>query len=120
MWKRALPIIILLLIVVAAPLVLRRDSEVAQAGEGDDRLVIITPHNDSIRAEFGEAFAEHWKEKTGRSIHVDWRAPGGGGEIRKLVNGAFEAAEDLGKEGTEFDVFFGGGTKDFIGQAKLG
>ena len=120
MWKRSLPILILLAIVVAAPLVLRRDSEVAAAGQGDDKLVIITPHNDSIRAEFGEAFAEHWKERTGRTIHVDWRAPGGGGEIRKLVNGAFEAAEDLGKKGTEFDVFFGGGTKDFIGQANLG
>ncbi|BCX49923.1 iron ABC transporter substrate-binding protein [Haloferula helveola] len=120
MWKRLLPVLVLLVLVIAAPLVLRRDTEVAQAGSGDDRVVIITPHNDSIRSEFGEAFATHWQNKTGRTIFIDWRAPGGGGEIKKLISGAFGAAEDLGKEGTEFDIFFGGGTKDFIDQAKLG
>jgi ABC-type Fe3+ transport system substrate-binding protein len=120
MAKRLLPVLFLLAIVVAAPLLLRRDSEVAEAGAGDDRLVIITPHNDSIRSEFGEAFAAHWQRKTGRSISIDWRAPGGGGEIKRLITSAFAAAEDLGHEGTEFDIFFGGGTKDFIDQAKAG
>jgi ABC-type Fe3+ transport system substrate-binding protein len=120
MWKRSLPVLILLAAVVAAPLILRRDTEVAAADGGDDRLVILTPHNDSIRAEFGEAFAVHWREKTGRTIHVDWRSPGGGGEILKVLDTAFGAAGDLGREGTEFDVFFGGGTRDFIGQAALG
>jgi ABC-type Fe3+ transport system substrate-binding protein len=120
MLKRVLPVLILLAIVVAAPLLLRRDTEVAKAEEGQDRLVIITPHNDSIRNEFGEAFAEHWKEKTGRTIYIDWRAPGGGGDILRIIDGSFAAADDLGKEGTELDVFFGGGTKDFIKQASLG
>ena len=119
MLKRVLPVLILLAIVVAAPLVLRRDSQVAEAGDGQDRLVIITPHNDSIRNEFGEAFAEHWKEKTGRSIYIDWRAPGGGGDILRIIDGSYAAAEGLGREGTELDVFFGGGTKDFIKQASL-
>lgn len=120
MWKRLLPVLLLLALVVAAPLLLRRDTEVAASSEADDRLVIITPHNDSIRSEFGEAFAEYWTKKTGRTIYIDWRAPGGGGEIRRLIGSAYEAAEALGKEGTEFDLFFGGGTKDFIGQAELG
>lgn len=120
MARRLIPVILLLAIIVAAPLLLRRDTEVAEAGAGDDRLVIITPHNDSIRSEFGEAFAAHWQEKTGRSISIDWRAPGGGGDIKRLIASAFGAAEDLGREGTEFDVFFGGGTKDFIDQAKAG
>lgn len=120
MAKRLIPVFLLLALVVAAPLVLRRDTEVAEAGTGDDRLVIITPHNDSIRSEFGEAFAAHWQEKTGRSIYIDWRAPGGGGDIKRLIASAFGASDELGNEGTEFDVFFGGGTKDFIDQAKLG
>ena len=120
MLKRILPVLLLLAAVVAAPLWLRRDTKVVDAGSAEDRLVILTPHNDSIRKEFGEAFAEHWRARTGRSIHVDWRAPGGGGEIRRLIDGAFEAAEALGKRGTEFDLFFGGGTKDFITQAKSG
>ncbi len=120
MLKRLVPVFVLLVLVVAAPLLLQRESEVAAAGTGDDRLVIITPHNDSIRSEFGEAFAAHWQEKTGRSIHIDWRAPGGGGDIKRMIAGAFGAAGELGKEGTEFDIFFGGGTKDFIDQAQAG
>ncbi|MGB6223140.1 ABC transporter substrate-binding protein [Haloferula sp.] len=120
MLKRVLPVLIVLAIVVAAPLVLRRDTQVAEASDSQDRLVIITPHNDSIRNEFGEAFAEYWMNKTGRTIYIDWRAPGGGGDILKVIDGSFAAAEELGKEGTELDLFFGGGTRDFIKQASRG
>ncbi|MFC7338833.1 ABC transporter substrate-binding protein [Haloferula chungangensis] len=120
MLKRVLPVFVLLAIVVAAPLLLRRDTEVAKADDSEDRLVIITPHNDSIRNEFGEAFAAHWKEKTGRRLYIDWRAPGGGGDILRVIGSSFAAAHALGKDGTDLDVFFGGGTKDFIKQASLG
>lgn len=120
MAKRLSVVLILLALVVAVPLLLRRDTLVATAGAGEDRLVIITPHIDSIRSEFGEAFAAHWKEKTGRSLFVDWRVPGGTGDVMRVINGAFAAAEDLGREGTELDVFFGGGTKEFVTAAKAG
>lgn len=117
---RIAAVLLLLLAVIAAPLLLRRDSEVSDPGAADDRLVILTPHNESIRREFGEAFAAHWRETRGRSLFVDWRAPGGTGDIRRLVDAAFSAAGELGKEGTEFDVFFGGGARDFQGQAAAG
>jgi len=117
MFKRLFPILLLLGLIVAAPLVLRRDTDVAESDQGDDRLVIITPHNDSIRTEFGEAFAAWWKGQTGRTVFIDWRAPGGGGDIKRVLDASFGAAKALGKEGTEFDVFFGGGDKDFIEQA---
>jgi len=117
---RALVLLAMLAAVVAAPLAMRRDGATAEPGEGVDRLIVVTPHNDSIRKEFGEAFARHWREKTGRGLYVDWRAPGGTGEIRRLVNGAFEAAADLGRVGCGFDVFFGGGPRDFQLQAELG
>ena len=120
MFKRLFPILILLGAIVAAPLVLRRDTDVAEAGAGDDHLVIITPHNDSIRTEFGEAFAAWWMKRTGRSVFIDWRAPGGGGDIKRVLDASFGAAEALGREGTEFDVFFGGGDKDFIEQVNKG
>lgn len=120
MLKRLLPVLVLLVAIVAAPLVLQRDTEVAAPEAGADRLVIITPHNESIRSEFGEAFAAWWRETTGRSVFIDWRAPGGGGEIKRLLDTAFMAASDLGKEGTAYDVFFGGGDKDFKTQAALG
>ena len=120
MIRRLLPILILLAVIVAAPLLLRRDTEVALTEAGADRLVILTPHNESIRREFGEAFAAHWTGSTGRKLFIDWRAPNGGGEIIRVLDSAFGAAADLGKEGTEFDVFFGGGEKDFRKQDKLG
>ncbi len=118
--RRFLPILVLLVAVVAAPIMLRRDTSLAQAGKSDDRLVIITPHNETIRAEFGEAFARHWQRKTGRSIYIDWRVPGGTSEIRRVLDSAFEAAEALGEPGAGIDLFFGGGDYEFSGQAAKG
>ncbi len=105
---------------MALPIVLRRATVTVSPSAADDRLVILTPHNDSIRNEFGEAFARHWKEKTGRTLYVDWRTPGGTAEIRMVLDAGFEAAEESGRAGVGVDVLFGGGTPDFSSQAKRG
>ncbi len=118
--RRFLPILVLLIAVVAAPILLRRDTSLARAGQSDDRLVIITPHNETIRSEFGEAFARHWQETTGRSLYVDWRAPGGTAEIRRVFDSAFSAAEALGHPGVGIDLFFGGVDYEFANQAAKG
>ena len=120
MKKRALIIIGLLAAIVALPVALRRESSTVSPRRADDRLVIITPHNESIRYEFGEAFAAHWKRTTGRTIYMDWRKPGGTSEIRMVLDAGFEAAKDSGRNGIGIDVFFGGGEPDFARQAKLG
>ena len=118
MRTRACIIFGLLAAIVALPLALRRQTATAEAGKADDSLVILTPHNESIRAEFGEAFARWWKERTGRSVHVDWRTPGGTSEIRMVLDAGFKAAAETGREGIGIDLFFGGGAPDFSGQAK--
>ena len=110
----------LLGLIVALPLVLKRESETASPGSADDRLVILSPHNESIRKEFGEAFAAWWKKEKGRTIYVDWRTPGGTSEIRMVIDAGYKAAEETGREGMGVDVFFGGGEPDFAGQAKAG
>lgn len=120
MKARTLIIFGLLALIVALPLVLRRETATAAARKADDHLVILTPHNESIRNEFGEAFASWWKRDTGRSIHVDWRTPGGTSEIRMVLDAGYKAAEETGREGIGVDVFFGGGEPDFSGQAKAG
>ena len=107
-------------LIVALPLVLKRESETASPGSADDRLVILSPHNESIRKEFGEAFAAWWKKEKGRTIYVDWRTPGGTSEIRMVIDAGYKAAEETGREGMGVDVFFGGGEPDFAGQAKAG
>lgn len=118
--RRFLPILLLLVAVIAAPILLRRESDLAEVGHGDDRLVIITPHNETIRAEFGEAFAKHWKEKTGRSLNIDWRIPGGTSDITRVLDSGFKAADEIGKPGVCIDLFFGGGEPDFNGQLAKG
>lgn len=120
MKQRACIIFGLLALMVALPILLRRDSAMDDARHADDRLVILTPHNESIRAEFGESFARRWKEKTGRGIHIDWRTPGGTSEIRMVLDAGFKAAAETGREGIGVDLFFGGGEPDFASQARQG
>lgn len=117
---RLIGILGLLGFIVALPLVMKRESETAPPASADDRLVILSPHNESIRKEFGEAFAAWWRGKTGRSVYVDWRTPGGTSEIRMVIDAGFKAAEETGREGIGVDIFFGGGEPDFAGQAKQG
>jgi ABC-type Fe3+ transport system substrate-binding protein len=117
---RAWIIIGLLALIVALPIVLRRETSTASSRKAQDHLVVLTPHNESIRNEFGEAFAAWWKRTTGRSLHVDWRTPGGTSELRMVLDAGFKAAEETGREGIGMDVFFGGGEPDFSGQAKKG
>jgi ABC-type Fe3+ transport system substrate-binding protein len=120
MKKRAWIIIGLLALIVALPITLRRQTATVDSRTADDHLVILTPHNESIRQEFGEAFAAHWKTKTGRSIHVDWRTPGGTSELRMVLDSGYKAAEETGRQGIGVDLFFGGGEPDFSAQAKKG
>ena len=120
MQKRAWIIFSLLALIVALPMALRRETATTSSKSAQDSLVILSPHNESIRKEFGEAFAVHWKRTTGRSIHIDWRIPGGTSEIRMVLDAGFKAAEETGRQGIGVDVFFGGGEPDFAGQAKKG
>ena len=120
MKTRASIIFGLLALIVAFPLVMRRQSATTSPRKADDRLVILSPHNESIRQEFGEAFAAHWEKTTGRSIYIDWRTPGGTSEIRMVLDAGFKAAEETGRAGIGVDLLFGGGEPDFTSQAKKG
>ena len=120
MKQRALFIFGLLALIVALPIALRRESSTSTSRTADDHLVVLTPHNESIRSEFGEAFAAWWRQSRGRTLHIDWRTPGGTSEIRMVLDAGFKAAADTGREGIGVDVFFGGGEPDFAGQAKQG
>ena len=120
MKQRAIIIVSLLAIIVALPLVLQRETASVSKRAADDHLILLTPHNESIRQEFGEAFARHWFEQTGRRIHLDWRTPGGTSEIRMVLDAGFKAAGETGRDGIGVDIFFGGGEPDFNGQARQG
>jgi iron(III) transport system substrate-binding protein len=88
---RQLPLLLTLLAVLIGPILLRpKQPGAPQAGER--ALVIITPHNESIRSEFGRAFEEQYLARTGRRVRVDWRTPGGTSEIGRYVASEYLAS----------------------------
>lgn len=107
---------------VLTPLVLSRLNNEAtiDPDDAERRISIITPHNETIRREFGEAFQGWWKDKTGETIYVNWLTPGGTSEIRLVMDSKFAAAEKSGDPGIGIDVFFGGGDYIFRKQAQKG
>ena len=76
--------------IFAVPFALKpKDDLMAKA---DDTIVIITPHNEQIRYEFSRAFGDYYKQKTGRTIRIDWRMPGGTSEIARYIKSEYYAA----------------------------
>jgi ABC-type Fe3+ transport system substrate-binding protein len=118
-WKKYLGVFLPMAVVVAAPIILR-DDDAAAMNKAEVRIEVITPHNELIRREFGEAFSRWYEKKHGESVYVNWRTPGGTSEIKRVLDSAFKAAEKNGSEGIGLDLFFGGGVYDFKGQAKAG
>jgi ABC-type Fe3+ transport system substrate-binding protein len=84
--------VVLVLLVVALPLVLRRSPTTGTARAGDPVLVIVTPHNEAIRHEFGRGFSVWHQEKYGHAVRVDWRVLGGTTEISRYLQAQYAAA----------------------------
>ncbi|MGK0189907.1 MAG: iron(III) transport system substrate-binding protein, partial [Verrucomicrobiales bacterium] len=81
-----------MLLTLAAPFILR-PKDTSLTTESDGKVIIITPHNETIRREFGTAFTQYMKAKTGKTIQVDWRTPGAGtSEITRFINSQYSAA----------------------------
>jgi len=91
------------------------------------RLIVVTPHTQQIRTEFGRAFAEWHLREHGEAVMVDYRTPGGTSEIRRQLQAQFRAAAGAGQISLEgdggasavvepgvigFDLMFGGGSYD--------
>lgn len=90
-WRKELGVIGALMLILAAPFALK-PKESSAPSKYDRRLVIITPHNEKIRYEYGLAFSRHWKQKTGETLYIDWRVPGGTSEISLFLRSEFAAA----------------------------
>lgn len=89
-----------LLVIVGVPVVSRwvreRGSTASPVSPDAKSLVVVTPHIEQIRLEFGIAF-ERWHQRTyATAAVIDWRTPGGTSEIRKLLESQAEAAVAAG------------------------
>ena len=90
MSPRILLVLGALALVVAVPFLLKPRQNLLSSS--DETLVIISPHNEAVRYEFTTAFVRHYQAKTGRSIRIDWRLPGGTSEISRFLAGEYFAA----------------------------
>ena len=54
--------------------------------------MIITPHNEAIRTEFGRGFQSWYRAKTGRTVAPDWRVVGGTSDITRFLEAEYIAA----------------------------
>lgn len=96
-------VFILLAAVLVAPFALRpTGDEQNLAGSGADELVLISPHGESIQAEFGRAFVEYMRTEYNRDVVLDWRQPGGTSEIARFLQSEYTVRfENLWKEKTD-------------------
>lgn len=112
---------VLLVGLLALPWMVRPSGPRGPAGDGPV-LVVITPHTEQIRVEFERAFDAWHRERFGTGVTIDWRAPGGTSEIRRLLVDQYRAAIRNGEytlvEGEVvltpgrmgYDLLFGGGS----------
>lgn len=83
-------IILALIATVALPFVLRPKQAAPESA--DVTLVLVTPHNEAIRHEFGAAFKQWYKARTGKTVFIDWRVLGGTTEIARFLEGEYIAS----------------------------
>ncbi|MDR2807063.1 MAG: extracellular solute-binding protein [Puniceicoccales bacterium] len=75
--------------VVAVPFIFQRQEITLIPISSDDTIVIITSHNEALRSEYGRGFTEWYRHKTGKTVIVDWRHPGGGRDVARYVDSLF-------------------------------
>lgn len=80
-------ILLLIALVIGLPLALQRKEETVT--NPDEVLVIISPHNEHIRREFTLGFREWYKNRTGKTVDIDWRSPGGASEIARYLDSEY-------------------------------
>ena len=83
--KRILWVLLAAAAMVALPFIFRRPSAQGKWAPGDPVLVIVSPHNEAIREEFGHAFGAWHAANHGRPVKVDWRVIGGTTEIMRYL-----------------------------------
>lgn len=93
-WLRSAAVSLALILVLAAPFLLRPHGR-PQRVPAANILVVLSPHNDTIRNEIAQGFAAHMKETQGKSVRIDWRDVGGASEISKFVSNSFQSAFQL-------------------------
>jgi ABC-type Fe3+ transport system substrate-binding protein len=75
-----------------------------------EKVVVLSPHTEAIRMEFGKRFHSWHQAHYGVEAEVDWRDLGGTTDDLKFVQSEFSSK----KTGINIDVFFGGGPEPYL------
>ena len=81
-----------------------------------DKLVIMSPHWEGIETEFDRAFKAWYARETGRQVETDWLDQGGSATDFRFIESEFKRVP----EGIGIDLFFGGGTDNYLKLADKG
>jgi ABC-type thiamine transport system substrate-binding protein len=107
-----------LIALVTLPLVMANPTADPTADVPDDetrRLIIISPHNEQIRTEFGRAFSSWHQQHYGEPVDVQWRSIGGTSDIVRTLHSAYRKFAEQGEMNpfVGYDIMFGGGDYEF-------
>lgn len=104
-------VLICFIVLLGVPFLFRPENQAAVRAGDAAELIIITPHNEQIRSEFGTGFDLWHFAKFGTHVKVIWNVPGGTSEIRKMLEAQYLAAFESGATpGGKADMVFGGGS----------
>jgi len=82
----------------------------------DTKLVLISPHQESISREMTTGFQEWYKAKHGVDVELEWLDQGGTTNIVTYIKSEFKRNPD----GINIDMFFGGGTDPYLSLKEMG
>ena len=80
------------------------------------RLILISPHWEGVRAEFGRAFSEWTAQRFGHRTELEWLDMGGTSDAIRYVKSEFTRSP----QGINVDIFFGGGVDPYMQLAEIG
>ena len=80
------------------------------AASAQSPVIVITPHVDAIRNEFGRGFAEWHARQFGVPAAVEWRNVGGTADSVRFIQSEFSRKPD----GIGIDCLFGGGMEPYL------
>jgi hypothetical protein len=82
-------ILFLMFAIIEIPLILRDRAGSVVFDDRLDTLVILTAHNEALRAEYSHGFKKWYRAQTGKDINIDWRYQGGGQETSRYIESMF-------------------------------
>ncbi|HEX6971895.1 MAG TPA: extracellular solute-binding protein [Limnochordia bacterium] len=88
----------------------------APAAGAAERLIIVSPHQLSIKNEYGRAFSEWYASQTGQAVEVEWLDVGGTSDILKYLQAEYARQPD----GVGIDIMWGGGVDPYLELADNG